>query len=265
MAGKTQAEVGIVVPTIWGRPQYIKQTLESIRQAGSAYVLLVGRPGQDVSDWLSAGLIDEYRDEAAGSLPAKLNAAFKSLPESVRYINWIGDDDLYVAGAIDSALQILKQSTETVLVYGDCEYIDSAGNHLFLNKAGTLAKKILKFGPDLIPQPGALYKRNAFEAVGGLREDLAMAFDFDLWIKLSRIGKIEYVSKPLSRFRWHPDSLSVMRRGQSVREASQVRVDHLPAALMPISFVWEIPVRLATFLAGKLVALRSRLIAQTAK
>ena len=109
---------------------------------------------------------------------------------------------------------------------------------------------MLRFGPDLIPQPGALFRRSSFEAVGGLDSRFGWAFDFDLFIKLSKLGKARFINQTLASFRWHPQSLSVEFRKKSVAEASTVRVNHLPKALRPISFLWELPVRQATLLAG---------------
>jgi hypothetical protein len=37
------AVVGVVVPTIGQRPQYLESTLSSIREAGDTFVVLVGR------------------------------------------------------------------------------------------------------------------------------------------------------------------------------------------------------------------------------
>jgi hypothetical protein len=81
-----------------------------------------------------------------------------------------------------------------------------------------------------------------------------MAFDFDLFLKFSKLGKIVFIPQTLASFRWHPGSLSVSRRWNSVSEASKVRVRHLPAILKPISWVWEWPVKWATYWAGMSVA-----------
>jgi GT2 family glycosyltransferase len=117
---------------------------------------------------------------------------------------------------------------------------------------------MLRFGPDLVPQPGALFRRSAFEKVGGLRADLGWAFDFDLFIRLSKTGKLRFINKELARFRWHPESLSVEYRKKSVKEASQVRVSHLPALLRPLSILWEYPVQQATLVAGKRVTAKAQ-------
>ena len=56
-------EIGIVVPTIGQRPEYLPLALKSIREAGSAYILLVGNKGFDAEPLLATGLIDKYIDE----------------------------------------------------------------------------------------------------------------------------------------------------------------------------------------------------------
>jgi hypothetical protein len=94
--------------------------------------------------------------------------------------------------------------------------------------------------------------------VGGLRTDLGWAFDFDLFIRLSKVGKLHFINQTLAQFRWHPESLSVEHRKRSVEEASQVRVSHLPAFLRALSFIWEYPVRQATLIAGKRLTAKAR-------
>jgi hypothetical protein len=142
------------------------------------------------------------------------------MPESVEYINWLGDDDLLAAKSLDFTYSFLDKNPDSLMSFGACDYIDASGEVVWTNRSGSFAVKLLRFGPDLIPQPGSLFRRSAFWQVGGLDTSYKWAFDFDLFIKIS------------------------------VAEASRVRVSHLPTFLKPISFVWEHPVRLATLIAG---------------
>jgi hypothetical protein len=251
-------KIGIVVPTIGGRPEYLPLALESIRSAGDAFVLLVGRPGFDPKIYIEAGLVDMYLDEAAASLPEKINQGFRAMPSSVEYINWLGDDDLLVPGSLTAAAEALDQARDRVLIYGGCEYIGPAGEHLWWQNSGTWAVPLLRFGPQLIPQPGSLYSRDAFEKIGGLSPDYGWAFDFKLFLDLSKVGNTVFLNQTLAKFRWHPGSLSVGRRRESVAEASAVRQANLPFVLRRICFLWEWPVKQATYWAGmrlsKLVA-----------
>ena len=246
--------VGVVVPTIGERPQYLESTLQSIREAGESFIVLVGRNGFDASSYQKAGLVDLYIDEIETSVPDKINQGFRELPESIEYITWIGDDDLLSPGALDIAVQALENPERPVLVYGHCQYIDSDGNDVLVKRSGSWAVPLLRFGPQLIPQPSAFFRRDAFERVGGLSDKFQFAFDFELFLKLTNLGKAVFIDQILSSHRWHATSLTFSRRWESVREASRVRVSNLAPVVRLISFVWELPIQLVTYLAGTILS-----------
>jgi GT2 family glycosyltransferase len=250
--------VGIVVPTLGKRPDYLEQCLRSIRAAGDAYILLVAPVSFQTTGLESASLIDSVVSDAGGGPASAINQGIEALPESVQYVNWLGDDDLLTAGSLNTSTQVLDAEPKVVMTFGACEYIDGNGQKVWENRSGQWAVPLMKFGPDLVPQPGALFRRAAFETIGGLNAEFGWAFDFDLFIRLSKIGKLQYLDQTLAQFRWHPESLSVEHRKKSVAEASKVRVSHLPALLRLISFLWEYPVRQATLIAGKRVTARAQ-------
>jgi GT2 family glycosyltransferase len=252
--------VGLVIPTIFGRPQYLPLAIESIRAAGDCYLILTA-PAHLLAELaadspLIAGVDAVFPETEGLSLPEKLNEAFAALPESCEYIGWLGDDDILLPGALDAAVAALDDDDSAVMVYGGCDYIDPEGRTLFTNSSSQFAAKLLSFGPQLIPQPGALWRRESFNRVGGLSSDFQLAFDFDLFLKLSKLGPLRHVHQTLAQFRWHPDSLSVKRRWVSVSEASRVRRKHARGGLRAIAWFTEPVVMLATYLAGKLVSLR---------
>ena len=250
--------VGIVVPTLGERPDYLEQSLRSIRAGGEAHILLVAPVSLNTDDLRSAGLIDSMAIDKGAGLPAAINQGVKALPGNIEYVNWLGDDDLLIRGSLETSSRVLDDERDTIMAFGSCDYIDGEGSIIWANRSGQWAVPILRFGPDLIPQPGALFRRSAFEQVGGLTNNLRWAFDFDLFIKLSKLGELRFIDQTLAQFRWHPESLSVEYRKQSVAEASKVRVSHLPAFLRPISLLWEYPLRQATLIAGKRVTARSQ-------
>jgi len=250
--------VGIVVPTLGRRPEYLEKCLKSIRSAGDAHVLLVAPESLDTNSLLSNSLIDSTVVDNGAGLPAAINAGIGALPESVEYVNWLGDDDMLVPGSIETCRALLDSKADVVMTFGACEYIDEHGEVLWVNNSGQWAVPLLRIGPDLIPQPGALFRRSTFVAVAGLTSNLGWAFDFDLFIRLSKLGKLKYINQTFAKFRWHPESLSVEHRRQSAAEASHVRVSHLPIWLHPFSFLWEYPVRQATLIAGKRLSKKAK-------
>jgi hypothetical protein len=208
----------------------------------------------DLTNFIEAGMIDQIVDDPGNGLASAINAGVNSLPQNVSVINWLGDDDYLNPISIEIALSILIANESTVMVYGSCTYVDQGNNVVWQNRSGAFAAKILKFGPCLIPQPGALIKREAFVKAGGLNEGLGWAFDLDLFIKLSKLGTLKYVKKNLASFRWHSDSLTVSLRRNSVQEASNVRVSHLNPRTRLLSFLWEPIIRFVTFYSKVLIS-----------
>jgi GT2 family glycosyltransferase len=199
-------------------------------------------------------LVDLYIDEIEKSVPKKINQGFRALPENIEYITWIGDDDLLSRGSLSVAVGALSLPAKPVLVYGHCQYIDSEGNYVLVKRTGSWAVPLLRFGPQLIPQPSAVFRKDAFERVGGLSDKFEFAFDFDLFLKLTKHGKAVFVDEILSSHRWHATSLTYSRRWDSVKEASAVRASNLSPLLRVFSFLWEIPIMLITYLAGNMLS-----------
>jgi hypothetical protein len=207
---------------------------------------------------VSAGIIDGKIDDPRIGLSEAINLGIRSLPSGIEFVNWLGDDDLLVADTLGLTEETLLDNPNCIMVFGACDYINSEGKTVWTNKSGQWAVPLLRFGPDLIPQPGALFRRSVFEGVGGLSTHFDWAFDFDLFIKFSKLGRLKYLDRNLGCFRWHPESLSVVHRKMSVNEASAVRVRHLPRFLRLTSILWEFPIRQATLWAGTRVTQKTR-------
>lgn len=252
------AKTGIVVPTLGTRPKFLEQALISITESGDCFVLVVTPTGTNLSGFMEAGLIDQVVPDPGQGLAAAINLGIEKLPKEIQFVNWLGDDDLLTADSVRRCETELEQDPKAIFVFGGCEYIDENGDFLWLNTSGSWATSLLRFGPDLIPQPGALIRREVFVAVRGLNTSYKLAFDLDMFIKLTKLGPAKYLNQTLAKFRWHQTSLSVAERRQGVEEASLVRVSHLPAWLRPFSRIWEIPVRSLTLRAARFVKRKAK-------
>jgi GT2 family glycosyltransferase len=190
-------------------------------------------------------------------LAAAINAGAKALPNEIEYLNWLGDDDVLMGDGHRQLVKALRQNPKTVLAYGYCSYLNMAGDTIFQVRPGRWAEKLLRFGPQLISQPAVLFRRDAFERVGGLDESLRWAFDLELFIKLSRVGQFVGVSLPAAGYRWHTAALTVGQRSGSVREASLVRRRNLSPLFRWLAWVWEPFVRWSILFAGGVVSRRA--------
>ncbi len=249
---------GIVIPTLGTRPDYLRLSLRSIRASGKAHVLVVGPPTRELEEFLETGEIDQFCPDPGGGPARAIDAGIRQLPENIRYVNWLGDDDLLEKGSLDLLQSVLENDPSIGLVFGRCRYIDDFGNELFVNRSGQWAVTLMKIGPDLIPQPGALFRRSLYEEVGGLRFDCGWAFDLDLFLRMAKVSTLRYKPHVVSSFRWHQGSLSVGSRDRSIAESSEVRKAHIPPRLRRYAELWERPMRLSARLIGDFASRRAR-------
>lgn len=255
------ARVLLVVPTLGRRIDYLAGTLASIRSQDVPADIVVVAPGgaraaRDLAAEHDATVLDD-----PGGLSAAINHAIRSLGEGYQYANWLGDDDELTPGSLAATTGMLDADPGIAVAYGDCVYIDEAGRRLWVNRAGGWADRVLAWGPNLIPQPGMLFRPSDFIEVGGLDESLQYAMDLDLLLKLRGRGRLVSVGSPVAAFRWHPDSTTVAGRSASLSEADSIRRRYLPPRVRQFAPLWEVPVHVATKVAAARVNQRASRLA----
>lgn len=248
----------IVVPTLGTRAELLRECLRSIVDqdvpADITVVVPIDRhEARAVASEFGARLLDD-----PGSQSGAINLGVQAALPQHEFVNWLGDDDLLEPGSLRATVGALDADQRRVLAYGACRYIDEQGNELWISRAGAWAQRILKWGPDLIPQPGMLVKRSAWQKVGGLDESFRFAFDLDLLLKLHRVGTFADVGQVVSSFRWHGDSLTVSDRTTSLAESERAKRAALGPTARKLAWTWEGPVRVATRLAANEVSRRAR-------
>ncbi len=244
-------EVLIVIPTLGQRVDYLRQTLESIRNQQVEVDITVVTPASATA---ARALAHEFAVKVVddpGSLPAAINLGVSEAGMQYRYVNWLGDDDLLTEQSLEYTIGALRVNPRSVVAYGSCRYIDPQGKELWVSKAGKWADRILIWGPDLIPQPGMLIRREAWDLVGGVDESLSHAFDLDLLLKLKNQGELTPVDHVVSCFRWHPESLTVSDRSKSLNESEEIKRRYLSPKQDKFKWFWEQPVRVATKIAAQ--------------
>jgi hypothetical protein len=249
-----QKKCGIVVPTLGLREGLLRQCLMSIRKFEEVHICLVAPSVYDADHLVKAGLVDQLVCDAGEGLASSINQGVNEMPPSIVFVNWLGDDDLLQQNSLSITSKYLTDNSDVAMVFGGCDYIDTESRVIWSNKSGQWAVILMRVGPCLVPQPGALFRRDVFQEIGGLNTSFKWAFDYELFLRISKSFKIRYIPETLASFRWHSDSLSVGGRKGSVAEASRARKMHLPKAVRPLSNLWEIPVKVSTEYAGHFVS-----------
>jgi glycosyltransferase involved in cell wall biosynthesis len=253
------ARVLIAVPTLGRRPDYLRQALDSIRSQSVPADIIIVAPVEphitSIAAHVGATIVPD-----PGSLPAAINAGIACATADHAYVNWLGDDDLLAPASLEATSELLDREPGAVVAYGACRYVDATGAELWVSRAGPWANRILGWGPDLIPQPGMLVRRTAWQQVGGLDTGYRFAFDLDLLLRLRRLGTLRDTGTVVSSFRWHPDSLTVGDRDTNLAESERAKRTAMSPTARRLAWAWEPLVRVAIRGAASEVNRRARRI-----
>ena len=131
------------------------------------------------------------------------------------YFAWLNADDSYAPRALERSAAALRASTRAPVSVGRCPVVDANGREIrrFVTRfkdfwhpvSCRAAIRTLNY----VCQPATLIRRSAWEGAGPLRTDLRAAWDYDLWLRLWRLGRPVRVPgrDPVAFFRWTPDSI----------------------------------------------------------
>lgn len=144
-----------------------------------------------------------------------------------RYISLMDHDDVKLSDCIAKQVDYLNKRPHCVAVGALSRTINEHGKVLKRRKKisyklqsySVRRPNFLTFPPEIpsITNPSALIRSDAVKLVGGYRENLIYAHDFDLWFRLSKLGEIHQINDELILYRVHGKNTTVTKRLEILR------------------------------------------------
>lgn len=191
------------------------ETLESVlRQGVPVEAIVIDGGSADGSVEIIRGYADHltyWVSEPDRGQSHAINKGFERATGDV--FGWLNSDDVWLPGALETLLELRRENPDAVVWAGGTQTIDREGNVLAYYPPvpnGDIGPtwNVKEVSHSLFFQPSALFSAEAFRQVGGLREDLHFAMDFDLWLKFSKLGRFATVDKPIAQARVYPEAKS---------------------------------------------------------
>lgn len=198
--------VSVVIPT-YGRPDKIKDAINCA--LGQTYneleVIVVDDNGRDSDNQrktqiVVSGIKDNrlkyyIHEFNRGGCAARNTGIRKSIGE---YIAFLDDDDVWKKSYVEKQVSILKEPNVSA-VY--CDYYLYDGQYTYVEEHNTIyeGRVFDKFLEGWCPTSTSLVmvrKRDIIEA-GMFDETLESFQDFDMWLRLSKIGEFRYCNERL--------------------------------------------------------------------
>ena len=203
--------ISIIIPS-WNQGRFIERTLLSIFKQdypGRVEVLVADGGSTDET----VAVLKQYGDRLTWwSAPDEgfVDAVAKGAAQTTGEILAIqSSDDYYLPGAFRAVAAALAQHPAASFVAGGDYAINLAGAVVGAGRpAGAITPRSILF--DNLPSQHATFIRRRFwEAVGGMRREVDMCADVDLWYRVAHLAPGQYIPEMLAVYQLHPNQRTV--------------------------------------------------------
>lgn len=220
-------DVDVLLP-VFGKPLYISETLNSIVIQPNINKIILILDRADEEYFKNLNLINKYNNltilvSTKPGIANTLNTGLKN--SSAEFIARIDADDIMSPGRITSQLNFLLANPSYVCVGSSIRIFGNVRKPYVKNYHTTNAQinNHLLY-QNAMAHPSVMYRRVPVLEVKGYRPFFEGAEDYDLWFRLSKIGKLGNLREPLTKYRINSGQYSNRFAESRVKLDSLVRL-----------------------------------------
>jgi glycosyltransferase involved in cell wall biosynthesis len=217
--------VSVVTPSL-NQGAFIEETIRSVLDqdySSIEHIVVDGGSTDETLEVLRRYPHLRWISEADRGQADAINRGFAMASGEI--FGWLNSDDLYLPGALSAAVCLLQQ-TGCGMVHGGWRQIDEHGS--LINDVDPVPFDLRKQldHSNRVAQPGALFTRAAFEAVGGLDPTYRYALDYEFFLRIGGLFEVRHVDRILAAYRYHPRSKTVSESDGFVDETIRAARAH---------------------------------------
>ncbi len=250
--------ISIITPS-YNQAEFLEASMRSVLEQDYPdieYILVDGGSTDG-----SVEIIKKYADRLAWWVSERDRGHADALNKGFAHAHgeifaWLNSDDTYYPGAVSEAVAALQAHPEAGMVYGDADLTDRQGHIIGRFASRQTDYTRLLRGYVHIPQATTFYRADLWRQLGPLDLSLFFGFDYDLWVRFSKVSRLQYIPKKWAAFRLHEEGKSVRNDDQCYPDMIRVyqrETGHrlswllLKAGVRPLVYAW-LPLRFRLFL-----------------
>ena len=140
-------------------------------------------------------------------------------------VGWLNADDVLMPGALAKVAEAFERNPDAVVVYGVGAKTDLSGQIIKKVPFREFCPKRLSYAFGAV-QPAMFFRRDTYWKVGGLDESLHYAMDWDLLLKLAKVGKVVAIPEHLANIRYYPETKTNTGGWKRMREIARIARRH---------------------------------------
>lgn len=218
-----EPKISVVVPT-YNCAKYLTQAIESVlTQSKPAFEIIVVDDGSTDE---TASVLAFYKDKISvihqqnRGVSCARNVGIEAATGD--WIAFLDSDDIWFPNKLELYIEAMNCFPNSVVYYSEFTVLqaDRKGNYPSINSlnnsstdiscdsehSGWIYHQLLL--TNWVHTSSALVNKSIFETVGKFDENLIIAEDWDLFLRISRYGQFYKIKQPLSLYRITPNSLT---------------------------------------------------------
>ncbi|ADI75105.1 glycosyl transferase family 2 (plasmid) [Methanohalobium evestigatum Z-7303] len=209
-------KVSVIIPT-YNRSQTVSKTIKSVlNQTYQDFeIIIVDDNSSDNTEFIIKSFshfdsrVKYIKHNKNKGAPEARNTGIKNSKGD--YIALLDDDDEWFPQKLEKQVKLFaKESDDIGLIHCGYEKIDENGNILIpkkkLKETGNMFYELLE--SNIIGSPTNLIRSECFKKIGYCDVQLKSCQDWDLWIRISKHYKINYIPEILARYNVSDVSIS---------------------------------------------------------
>ena len=241
------AKVSIIIPA-YNAERYLSETIKSVlAQTFTQWELIVVDDGsrdgtlQIAQEYEAQDARVRALSKANGGVASSRNIGFAAASPEAEFVCYLDHDDMWETDALATLLQALEAHPEAVAAHGLPRGIDGEGRYVGELEVDQRVRYAVQKGAIITLEPNApttfacfvyhwtiqtpglvMIRRTAHTQAGLFDKTLNGCDDWDLWVRLCRLGDMVFVNRVILRYRQHDSNLSLQREKLT---ASEQRLD----------------------------------------
>lgn len=222
-----------VVMSVYNGGKFLRPAVESIlNQTYKTFEFIIIDDGSTDD---TAHVIRSYDDSRIRFVQRENHGLVYSLNQGVamargQFIARMDADDISLPSRLEKQLAALLSDEKIGNVGSFFTYIDEKTSKPGITISSPTESIDLKrtmyiYNP--FPHGGSMFRREAFNAVGGYNNDLGPVEDFGLWTRMSRAGwEFAQLPEPLYLYRVNPNGISQQQNAVQIENSKRLIDDH---------------------------------------
>ena len=207
-SGQQLPKISVVTPS-YNQVAFIEQTIRSVLlqdYPDLEYIIVDGGSSdgsveviRKYEKWLAYWVSEKDRGQSHA-----INKGFARTTGEI--LCWLNSDDYYAPDTLRTVAELLTKETGNVALVGHAIVVFQDGRGPVFCKGEFInRRRLLEFWKGYrMHQASIFWRREVFDKVGMLREDLHLTMDFDYWARIARHYQFLNVDQVLSFCNQHP-------------------------------------------------------------